>query len=73
MEVKVEVKDIMKVLNHIQNYCLEVDDCRKCCFYCKCSDEDDAKRVCQLKKLFSELDWYPTAWDLEEIECILKH
>ena len=72
MEVKVTVEDIMKTLNYLQKYCLVLDDCRQCCFYCNCSDEDDAKRECQLKKLFSELDYYPTGWDLEEIEWLLK-
>ena len=67
MEVKVnvEVKDIMKVLKHIQDFCVKNEGCRNCPFYL-------GDYECQLRSLFSELDWFPTAWDLEEIEWLLK-
>lgn len=67
MEVKVnvEVRDIMKVLKSIQDYCIKNEGCRNCPFYL-------GDYECQLRSLFSELDWFPTAWDLEEIECLLK-
>ena len=66
MEVKVnvEVKDIMSVLNNIQKYCLDKNGCKGCPFHL----EDG----CQLKQLFAELDYYPTGWDLERIEWLLK-
>lgn len=71
MEVKVnvEVKDIMKLLSNIQKYCVDNIGCKGCPFYL--GDDGDCSQ-CQLKRLFLELGYYPTGWDLEEIECLLK-
>ena len=52
-------------LKNIQDYCIKNEGCRNCPFYL-------GDYECQLRSLFSELDWFPTAWDLEEIECLLK-
>lgn len=65
VNVNVEIDDIMKVLNKIQKRCLEEIGCRNCPF---CLE----KNGCQLKKLFTELSYYPTGWDLEEIKWLLN-
>ena len=67
MEVKVNVEtgDIMKLLDKIQKRCLDNIGCKGCPFYLEVDG-------CQLKKLFNELSYYPTGWDLEEIEWLLK-
>ena len=67
MEVKVnvDVKDIMRLLDNIQKSCLDRIGCKDCPFYLEIND-------CQLKKLFTELSYYPTGWDLEEIEWLLN-
>ena len=65
MEVKVDVKDIMKVLNNLKNNCTEHEKCSGCTFLL-------TDKGCQFFRLFSELDTAPCGWDLERIEWLLK-
>ena len=65
MEVKVEVKDIMQVLNNLKNNCGKCERCEGCTFYL-------LDGGCQLFRLFSELDTTPCSWDLERIEWLMK-
>ena len=69
VEVNVEIKDIMKLLSNIQKYCVNNIGCKGCPFYL---GNDGGCTQCQLKRLFLELGCYPTGWDLEEIEWLLK-
>ena len=66
MEVKVEVKDIMQVLNNLKNNCAKYERCTGCPFFLI------PDKGCQLFRLFSELDTTPCSWDLERIEWLLK-
>ena len=65
MEVKVEVKDIMHVLNNLKNNCSKYERCEGCIFYLP-------DKGCQLFRLFSELDTTPCSLDLERIEWLLN-
>ena len=65
MEVKVEVKDIMQVLNNLKNNCIEHEKCSDCTFFLN-------DKGCQLFHLFLELDITPSSWNLERIEWLLK-
>ena len=65
MEVKVEVKDIMQVLNNLKNNCTKYEKCSGCTFFL-------TDKGCQLFRLFSELDTTPCSWDLERIEWLMK-
>ena len=65
MEVKVEVKDIMQVLNNLKNNCSKHEKCSGCTFFL-------TDKGCQLFRLFSEFDTTPCSWDLERIEWLMK-
>ena len=66
MEVKVEVKDIMQVLNNLKNNCAKYERCTGCPFFLI------PDKGCQLFRLFSELGTTPCSWDLERIEWLMK-
>ena len=74
MKVQITEKDILRVLVRIQRNCLNNDDCSDCPFNLgyRLNEDSDEMTGCQLRRLFTELAWYPTSWDLEEIACILK-
>lgn len=74
----VDVDMLVEMMKNVANYCDNKANCYDCPFFIKYEeqykemDELGITWRCQLKSLGHELKYSPSAWDMENIEWLLK-
>ena len=74
----VDVDMLVEMMKNISNYCDNKVNCYYCPFFIKDEEqreymqENGIEGCCQLRALGHELKYSPSAWDMENIEWLLK-
>lgn len=63
-------KQIIETLVRIKEYCRKCKTCKECKFLIDKDEKGDGN--CQIQNIFYELDGFPSQWDMEELERIIK-
>ena len=74
----VDVDMLVEMMKNISNYCDNKANCYYCPFFIKDEEqreymqENGIEGCCQLRALGHELKYSPSAWDMENIEWLMK-